>query len=114
MVTLKYAKRINGLTALSVNHIDTIGRFDKIRVCVAYDCNGTVTEDFSTSLEFLNAAKPIYKEFDGNFGDLSGCKSFEELPENARAYISFIEEYIGVSVKFIGTGPGREEMIVRE
>lgn len=114
LVTLKYAKRINGLTALSVNHIDTIGRFDKIRVCVAYDCNGTVTEDFSTSLEFLNAAKPIYKEFDGNFGDLSGCKSFEELPENARAYISFIEEYIGVSVKFIGTGPGREEMIVRE
>lgn len=114
LVTLKYAKRINGLTALSVNHIDTIGRFDKIHVCVAYDCNGTVTEDFSTSLEFLNAAKPVYKEFDGDFGDLSGCKTFEELPEKARAYVSFIEEYIGVPVKFIGTGPGREEMIVRE
>lgn len=113
LVTLKYAKRVNGLTALSVNHLDTIGKLDKVKVCVAYDVNGGVTEDFSTHLEFLNSAKPIYKEFEGNFGDLSGCKTFEELPENARAYISFIEEYIGIPVKFIGTGAEREAMIVR-
>ena len=113
LVTLKYAKRVNGLTALSVNHLDTIGRFDKVKVCVAYDVNGTITEDFSTNLEFLNKAKPVYKEFDGNFGDISGCKTFEELPETAKAYISFIEEYIGIPVKFIGTGAEREAMIVR-
>lgn len=47
------------------------------------------------------------------FGDLSGCKTFEELPENAKAYINFIEEYIKTPVKFIGTGAGREAMIVR-
>lgn len=114
LVTLKYAKRINGLTALSVNHLDTIGKFDKIKVCVAYDCNGTVTEDFSTNLDFLNGSKPVYKEFDGGFGDLESCKSFEELPERAKEYIHFIEEYIGIPVKFIGTGADREAMIVRE
>ncbi len=113
LVTLKYAKRLNGLTGISVNHLDTIGKFDKIQVCVAYDCNGVQTEDFSTNLKFLESCKPVYKEFEGNFGDLSGCKTFEELPENAKAYINFIEEYTKTPVKFIGTGAGRESMIVR-
>jgi adenylosuccinate synthase len=114
LLTLKYAKRVNGLTALSVNHLDTIGKFDKIKVCVAYDVDGVETEDFSTNLKFLNSAKPVYREFDGNFGDIAGCKTFEELPENAQKYINFIEEYIGIPVKFIGTGADREAMIVRE
>ena len=113
LVTIKYAKRVNGLTGLSVNHLDTIGKFDKIQVCVAYDCEGQVTEDFTTNLTFLGKAKPVYKEFEGNFGDISGCRTFEELPENAKAYIRFMEEYIGVPVKFIGTGAEREAMIVR-
>ena len=113
LVTLKYAKRLNGLTGISVNHLDTIGKFDKIKVCVAYDNNGVQTEDFSTNLKFLQSCKPVYKEFDGNFGDLSGCKTFEDLPENAKAYINFIEEYTKTPVKFIGTGAGREAMIVR-
>ena len=73
-----------------------------------------MTEDFSTNLEFLNRAKPVYKEFPGNFGDISRCTSFEELPDNAKAYIGFIEEYMGIPVKFIGTGADREEMLVRE
>ncbi|MDD3253196.1 MAG: adenylosuccinate synthase [Lachnospiraceae bacterium] len=113
LVTLKYSKRINGLTALSVNHLDTIGKFDKIEVCVAYDQDGKRTEDFSTNLEFLAASKPIYQEFDGNFGDISGCRTFEELPKNAQDYIRFIESYIGIPVKFIGVGADREAMIVR-
>lgn len=113
LVTLKYAKRVNGLTALSVNHLDTIGNFDKIKVCVAYDVNGVETSDFTTNLDVLNHAKPVYKELDGGWGDLSGCKTFEELPENAQKYINFIEEYIGIQAKFIGTGADREAMIVR-
>ena len=113
LVTLKYAKRVNGLTALSVNHMDTIGNFDKIKVCVAYDVNGVETSDFTTNLDVLNHAKPVYKELDGGWGDLSGCKTFEELPENAQKYINFIEEYIGIQAKFIGTGADREAMIVR-
>ena len=113
LVTLKYAKRVNGLTALSVNHLDTIGNFDKIKVCVAYDVNGVETSDFTTNLDVLNHAKPVYKELDGGWGDISGCKTFEELPENAQKYINFIEEYIGIQAKFIGTGADREAMIVR-
>lgn len=114
LVTLKYAKRVNGLTALSVNHLDTIGNFDKIKVCVAYDVNGVETSDFTTNLDVLNHAKPVYKELDGGWGDISGCRAFEELPENAQKYINFIEEYIGIQAKFIGTGADREAMIVRE
>lgn len=113
LVTLKYAKRVNGLTALSVNHLDTIGKFGTIKVCVAYDCGGTVTEDFSTNLEFLNNSKPVYQELEGNFGDISSCRTFEELPKAAQEYIAFIERYIGIPVKFIGTGADREAMIVR-
>lgn len=113
LVTLKYAKRVNGLTGLSVNHLDTIGKFDTIKVCVAYDVDGVETEDFTTNLDVLNNAKPVYKEFAGGWGDISGCKTFEELPENAQKYISFIEEYIGTPAKFIGTGAEREAMIVR-
>ena len=56
LVTLKYAKRLNGLTALSVNHLDTIGKFDTIKVCTGYDVNGEVTEDFTTNLKVLNNA----------------------------------------------------------
>lgn len=114
LVTLKYARRVNGLTALAVNHLDTIGKFDRIQVCVGYEVDGEVTEDFTTNLEFLNSAKPVYKELEGNFGDLSACRTFEELPKAAQDYISFIEDYIGIPVKFIGTGAEREAMIVRE
>ena len=113
-MALKYAKRVNGLTALAVNHLDTIGKFDKIQVCVAYDCGGKQTEDFSTSLEFLNQARPVYQELAGGFGDLAGVRSFEELPLAAREYIRFIESRIGIPVKFIGTGAERTAMLVRE
>lgn len=113
LVTLKYAQRVNGLTELCVNHLDTIGKFDKIKVCVAYDVDGVQTEDFSTNLKFLSNAKPVYKELEGNFGDIEGITKFEELPPQAQAYIQFIEDYIGIPVKFIGTGADREAMIVR-
>lgn len=113
LVALKYAKRVNGLTALCVNHLDTIGKFDKIQVCTAYDVDGEKTEDFSTNMRFLTDAKPVYTEMDGNFGDIAGVTKFEELPKNAQDYINFIEDYIGIPVKFIGTGADREAMIVR-
>ena len=114
LVTLKYAKRLNGLTGLSVNHLDTIGKFDTIKVCTGYDVNGEVTEDFTTNLNVLNNAKPVYKELKGGWDEsIADCKTFDELPEEAKAYINFIEEYIGVPVKFIGTGAEREAMIVR-
>lgn len=113
LVALKYAVRLNGITGLAVNHVDTIGKLDNIKLCVAYNCNGKETTDFSTNVDFLNNSYAVYEDFDGNFGDISNCKSFEELPANAKKYLRRIEEFTGVPVKFIGTGAGREDMIVR-
>lgn len=113
LVALKYAVRLNGITGLAVNHVDTIGKLDNIKLCVAYNCNGKETTDFSTNVDFLNNSYAVYEDFDGNFGDISNCKSLEELPDNAKKYLRRIEEFTGVPVKFIGTGAGREDMIVR-
>ena len=113
LVALKYAVRLNGITGLAVNHVDTIGKLDNIKLCVAYNCNGKETTDFSTNVDFLNNSYAVYEDFEGNFGDISNCKTFDELPENAKKYLRRIEEFIGVPVKFIGTGAGREDMIIR-
>ena len=112
LVALKYAVMVNGLTGLAVNHVDTIGKLDKIKLCVGYDYNGEITEDFSTDEKYLRDCKPVYEEFEGNFGDISNIKKREDLPENAKKYLKRIEDFVGVKVKFIGTGAGRENMIV--
>ena len=104
LVALKYVVRLNGITGLAVNHVDTIGKLPKIKVCVGYNHNGKVTTDFSTNVDFLTNSTAVYEEFDGNFGDISKCKTRKELPENAQKYLARIEEFVGVPVKFIGTG----------
>lgn len=113
LVALKYAVRLNGITGLAVNHVDTIGKLDNIKLCVAYNYNGKETTDFSTNVDFLNNSYAVYEDFEGNFGDISNCKTYDELPENAKKYLKKIEEFTGVPVKFIGTGAGRENMIIR-
>jgi len=113
LVSLKYVVRLNGVTGLAINHMDTIGKLDKIKLCTAYNHNGENTTDFTTNSDFLNNSSAVYEDFEGNFGDISNCKTFEELPEKAKIYIKRIEEFTGVPVKFIGTGAGRENMIVR-
>lgn len=112
LVALKYAAMVNGLTGLAVNHVDTIGKLDKIKLCVGYKKDGKITMDFSTNLNYLKACKPVYEEFKGNFGDISNCKTREELPENAKKYLNRIEEIVKVPIKFIGTGSSREAMII--
>lgn len=112
LVALKYTVRLNGITGLAINHVDTIGKLPNFKLCVAYNHNGKVTTDFSTNVDFLTNCTPIYEEFEGNFGDISKCETRAELPENAKKYLNRIEELIGVPIKFIGTGAGREAMIV--
>ena len=112
LVALKYAARLNGLTGLAINHVDTIGKLDKIKLCVAYEYEGQRTMRFSTNNEYLKKCVPIYEEFDGNFGDISNCKTFDELPENAKKYLNRIEELVNVPIKFIGTGADRNNMII--
>ncbi len=112
VVALKYAVRVNGLTGLAINHVDTIGKLDKIQLCVGYEHNGVVTTNYSTNIEYLENCTPVYEEFEGNFGDISNASTFEELPEKAKIYLRRIEELAGAPIKFIGTGPERDNMII--
>ena len=113
LVALRYAVLVNGITALCMNHLDTIGKLKSFKLCVAYKYNDKITEDFTTSEEILYNSKPVYETFKGDFGDISKIRKYEDLPKNAKKYIERIEEYVGVPIKFIGVGAGREEMIVR-
>ena len=113
-VALKYAVILNGITALAINHVDTIGKMDKIKLCVAYKKGNNIDMKFSCDEEYLKDIEPVYEEFEGNFGDISNIKRREALPENAKKYLNRIEELVGVPIKFIGTGAGRDNMIIGE
>ena len=113
IVALNYAIHINGITSIAMNHLDTIGKLDKIKICVAYEYKGKKTEFFRTNIDFLNESIPVYEEFNGNFGDISKCKSFDGLPDNAQKFIQRIEELTETPIKFIGTGASRDGIIVR-
>lgn len=112
LVALKYAVMVNGITGIAINHLDTVGKLDKIKLCVAYNHKGKVTTDFSTTPEYLDNCTAVYEEFDGNFGDISKITKRSDLPENAKKYLARIEEVVGCPIKFIGTGAGRENLIV--
>ena len=112
LVALKYAVMVNGLTGLAINHVDTIGKLDKIQLCVAYENNGVKSMRYSTNADYIANCTPVYEEFEGNFGDISNCKTREELPEKAQKYLNRIEELVGCPIKFIGIGAGREDMII--
>ena len=114
LVALKYAVMINGITGLALNHLDTVGKLDKIQLCVAYNHKGDINMNYSNDSYYINECEPVYEEFEGNFGDISNIKTREELPENAKKYLNRIEEITGVPIKFIGVGAGRENMIVEE
>lgn len=111
---LKYAAQINGLTALAVNHLDTIGKLDEIKLCIGYNYKGEIIDTFTTNEDICKKLVPIYETFEGNFGDISKYKDYDELPAKAKKYIDSIEDFTKVKVKYIGVGPGREEMIVRK
>lgn len=113
LVALNYSVMVNGLTGIAMNHLDTVGKLETIKACIAYEVDGKRYDNFNSNIEFLQKAKPIYEEFEGNFGDISKCKTYDELPIQAKKYIDRIEEIIDTPINFIGTGPGREDTIVK-
>lgn len=113
LVALKYAVRLNGITAICMNHLDTVGKLEEIKLCVGYkDSDGNVTTDYTTNTQKLENMEAEYQTFKGNFY-LSGVKKYSRLPQEAKTYIKAIEKYLGIPVKFIGTGPDREDMIIK-
>ena len=109
----RYATRINGVTDFVITKLDVLTGLEKLPVCVAYDVDGVRHDDMPVNQTDFHHAKPIYEELDGWQEDISGCRRFEDLPANARAYVLRLEELIGARVSAIGVGPGRDEIISR-
>ncbi|SHE51067.1 MULTISPECIES: adenylosuccinate synthase [Caloramator] len=112
LVILKYAVRISGLTSLAITKLDTLANIDKIKVCVGYELDGNVIDYFPASLDDLDRCKPIYKEFDGWDSSVEKAKTFDDLHENAKKYLRFIEEYTDTRVSIVSVGPNRSQTIV--
>ncbi|PYG86680.1 adenylosuccinate synthetase [Ruminiclostridium sufflavum DSM 19573] len=110
-VMIRYAAKINGLTALAINHVDTIGKLDEIKLCAGYKKDGIITRVFPASLNELAKCEPVYEVFEPWKEDISSVKSFDELPQNAKKYLNRIEELVGVRIGLIGVGKDREQII---
>ncbi|WP_414936804.1 adenylosuccinate synthase [Amycolatopsis sp. cmx-11-51] len=112
-VIARYAVRVNGITDYFLTKLDVLSGLEKVPVCVGYEVDGFRTYDMPMTQTDVHHALPIYEELPGWFEDISGCRTFEELPANARAYVERLEELSGARVSAIGVGPGREQTIVR-
>ena len=111
-VASKYGCRIQGTTDVAFTVLDVLGYLDEIPVCVGYEIDGEVTTDFPTTAK-LEKAKPVLKKLPGWKTDIRGIKNYEDLPENCRKYIEFIEEQIGFPITMVSNGPGRHDIIYR-
>lgn len=109
LVMIKNAKYVNGLTSLCINHMDTIGKLPEIKVCVGYEYHGK--EISYVPIDRENCT-PIYKTFEGNWNTETST-TYEELPQQAKEYIEFIENYTGVDVKYIGVGADEKRTIIK-
>ena len=107
----RYATRINGLTDIFLTKLDVLTGWDKIPVCVAYDIDGTRSEELPTTQTEFHHATPIYENLPGWKEDISGAKTIEDLPANARAYVKFLEEVSGAPISAIGVGQDRDATI---
>lgn len=112
VVASKYGCRLQGTTDVAFTVLDVLGYLDEIPVCVAYDIDGEITTDFPPTY-LLERAKPVLESLPGWKCDIRGIKRYEDLPENCRRYIEFIEEKIGYPITMVSNGPGRDEIIYR-
>ncbi len=111
-VASKYGCRMQGATDVAFTVLDVLGYLDEIPVCVGYEIDGDVTTDFPATV-FLERAKPVLKTLPGWRCDIQGIRRYEDLPENCRGYVEFVEEQIGIPITMISNGPGREDIIYR-
>lgn len=113
-VLLNNSVRLNGLTGLAITKLDVLGGLDELKICTAYRVDGQELPAFPASLDLLAKCEPVYESLPGWSEDISSIRSFDELPENAKAYLNRVVELTGVPHQIISVGPGREETIVME
>ena len=111
-VATKYGCRLQGATDVAFTVLDALGYLDEIPVCVGYEIDGEVTTDFPVTYK-LEKAKPVLKKLPGWKCDIRGIRNFDELPENCRKYVEFVEKHIGFPITMISNGPGRDDIIYR-
>lgn len=112
-VASRYGCRLQGTTDVAFTVLDVLGYLEEIPVCVGYEIDGQVTTDFPVTAK-LEKAKPVLEKLPGWNCDIRGIRKYEELPENCRRYVEFIEERIGYPITMVSNGPGREDIIYRE
>jgi adenylosuccinate synthase len=104
---------MQGTTDVAFTVLDVLGYLDEIPVCVGYEIDGQVTTDFPVTSK-LEKAKPVLKTLPGWKTDIRGIRNYEDLPENCRKYVEFIEQEIGYPITMVSNGPGREDIIYRK
>lgn len=114
LVVLKYSTWINGYTSLNVTKLDVLDTFKTIPVGVSYSINGKKLESFPEDLMTLGKVDVEYVNFPGWNQDITKITKYEDLPDNAKNYLKFIEDFVGVPVEWVGTGPGRESMLHKD
>jgi len=110
-VAARYTARINGVTAIALTRLDVLDQLPTIKMCTAYRIDGGITDSLPASGAALARAKPVYEELPGWQKDTSGVRRFQDLPENARAYVRRIEETMGAPAHLLSVGPEREQAI---
>jgi len=114
LVALRYACRVNSLTALVLTHLDIYDTLDSVEACVAYDIDGEIITDFPASIEKLNKAKPVLKKFGGWKTSLKACGSYKKMPKAAKEYVEFIESFCDTPVSIVSVGYDRTDTYVRK
>jgi len=110
-VIARYSARVNGLTEFFLTKLDVLDSWERIPVCVAYEVDGKRVEEMPMTQTEFHHATPVYEYFDGWQEDISGCRTFADLPSNAQVYVRALEEMSGAKIWGVGVGPGREQTL---
>jgi adenylosuccinate synthase len=113
-VIARYAARVNGVSDFVLTKLDTLTGREKIPVCVAYDVAGTRYDELPMTQSDFHHATPVYEELDGWSEDITGCRSFDDLPKNAQNYVRAVESMSGAPISAVGVGPERTQMVILE
>ena len=111
LVAARYSAKVNGLTGIALTKLDILNSFETIKVCTAYNLNDKRIEHMTEALNELQNVQPVYKEFKGWNTDIADIDNFEELPNEAKDYIQYLESEIGVPISMISIGPKRHQII---
>ena len=108
-VVVRHSRRVSGITDLALNSIDVLSGLETVKICTAYEYNGEIITEYPANLHIIEQCKPVYEELPGWNEDITGVRSLDELPENARRYVERIVELTGISLMTFSVGPAREQ-----